>query len=95
METVDGEDPAAVDVPRHVRTDLLTQDYRAGVERREIVLGFALDRAGKLSPSEGREESFPGQETHHAIPSTFGLDGPRRRFASSRSASPDPAVRRA
>src|SRR5207244_173054 len=34
------------------RTDLLTQDYRAGVQRREIVLGFALDRAGKLTPSE-------------------------------------------
>lgn len=43
---------AAVDVPPHVRTDPLTQDYRAGVERREIVIGFALDRAGKLSPSE-------------------------------------------
>jgi hypothetical protein len=43
---------AAVDVPPHVRADPLTQDYRAGVERREIVIGFALDRAGKLSPSE-------------------------------------------
>lgn len=43
---------AAVDVPAHVGTDPLTQDYRAGVERREIAIGFALDRAGKLSPSE-------------------------------------------
>ena len=43
---------AAVDVPPHVRVDPLTQDYRSGVERREIAIGFALDRAGKLSPSE-------------------------------------------
>jgi len=41
-----------VEVPRHVRADPLTQDYRAGVERREIAIGFALDREGRLSPSE-------------------------------------------
>jgi hypothetical protein len=43
---------AAVEVPPHVRSDTLTQDYRAGVTRREIVIGFALDHTGKLAPSE-------------------------------------------
>lgn len=43
---------ATVEVPPHVRSDPLTRDYRAGVRRREIAIGFALDASGKLSPSE-------------------------------------------
>lgn len=41
-----------VNVPPHVKADTLTRDYRAGVERREIAIGFALDGAENLAPSE-------------------------------------------
>ncbi len=41
-----------VDVPDWLRDDRLTQEYRAGVTRREIAIAFALDSEGNLSPEE-------------------------------------------
>ena len=41
-----------VSVPDWVKTDRLTQEYRANVTQREIAIGFALDHEGNLSPDE-------------------------------------------
>ncbi len=41
-----------VQVPDWVKEDRLTQDYRADVVRREIVVAFALDDEGNLAPRE-------------------------------------------
>ncbi len=41
-----------VEVPDWVKDDRLTQEYRANVTKREITIGFALDKDGNLAPDE-------------------------------------------
>jgi hypothetical protein len=41
-----------VEVPHWVKADRLTQEYRANVTKREIAIGFALDKDGNLAPDE-------------------------------------------
>ncbi len=41
-----------IKVPDWVKDDRLTQEYRANVTRREIAVGFALDKSGNLAPDE-------------------------------------------
>ena len=41
-----------IEVPKWVRDDRLTQEYRANVTQREIAVGFALDNEGNLAPDE-------------------------------------------
>jgi len=41
-----------VEVPEWVKDDRLTQEYRANVTKREISIGFALDKNGNLAPEE-------------------------------------------
>ncbi len=41
-----------VEVPDWVKDDRLTQEYRANVTKREIAIGFALDKHGNLAPDE-------------------------------------------
>ncbi len=40
-----------VTVPEHVKSDQLTQEYRANVTKREIAIAFAMDGEGNLDPS--------------------------------------------
>lgn len=41
-----------IEVPDWVKDDRLTQEYRANVTKREIAIGFALDKDGNLVPDE-------------------------------------------
>lgn len=40
-----------IEVPDRIKTDRLTQEYRANVPRRAIAIAFAMDAEGSLDPS--------------------------------------------